>query len=98
MAQRPFSKAGVSFARWHIACALLLLWAFVSPVRGAEADRAHELLNPQGRVEVLRKGATAWVLATNSVALFPGDAVRTGKESSATIRLSNDSVIRLDQL
>jgi Tfp pilus assembly protein PilF len=58
----------------------------------------HELLNPQGSVEVLRKGQNNWEAARTNLTLFPGDAVRTGKDSRAAVRLANDSVIRLDQL
>jgi len=99
MAQRPSSKAGVRSAGWCVVCGLLLLVGSVSATGAAEPARAlHELLQPQGEVEVLRKGASAWTPARTNLALFPGDTVRTGKDSRAAIRLSNDSVIRMDQL
>lgn len=56
-----------------------------------------ELLEPQGAVDVLRAGATAWLRTTNSVSLHPGDTVRTGPNSRAAIRLSNSSVVRMDE-
>ncbi|HEY0456772.1 MAG TPA: FecR domain-containing protein, partial [Verrucomicrobiae bacterium] len=63
------------------------------------ADTAqHQLLQPQGTVEVMRKGTQNWALATTNIALFPGDAVRTGKDSRAAVRLVNESVIRLNEL
>ena len=83
-------------AGWCVVCGLLLL---VGSVSGAEPAHAlHELLQPQGEVEVLRKGANAWMPARTNLALFAGDTVRTGKDSRAAIRLSNESVIRMDQL
>ncbi len=56
-----------------------------------------ELLQPQGNVEILRAGTTLWLRTTNNAALRPGDTVRTGPNSRAAIRLSNDSVVRLDE-
>src|SRR4051812_13713223 len=99
MAQRPSFKGAVCFARFSLACMLFLIAGRMITASAAEPPTAHhELLNPQGSVEVLRKGANAWTPATTNLFLFPGDAVRTGKDSRAAIRLSNDSVVRLDQL
>src|SRR4051812_7193645 len=97
MAQRPPYQAGVYFAKACLACAVLLFHLAMNSAVAAEPGR-HELLYPQGNVEVLRKGAQAWLPAKTNIALFAGDAVRTGKDSRAAVRLSNDSVIRLDQL
>ncbi len=100
MAQRPFFRDGVCFARLRLACILFIGLGRLNSVPAAESSHRtfHELLNPQGSVELLRKGSNAWVPARTNLALFPGDAVRTGKESRAAVRLSNESVIRLDQL
>src|SRR5262249_13316178 len=99
MAQRPSSKAGGRSAGWGGIRGLLLMVGFVRAASAAEPARVlHELLQPQGEVEVLRKGAGAWTPARTNLVLFPGDTVRTGKDSRAAIRLSNDSVIRMDQL
>ena len=99
MAQRPSFKGGVCLARFGFAGMLFLLAGWLSTAAAAESKRAyHELLTPHGSVEVLRKGSNAWTPATTNLFLFPGDAVRTGRHSRAAVRLSNDSVIRLDQL
>src|SRR5438093_627468 len=99
MAQKPSSMAGVCFAGWCAACGLLLLAGAVSALRAAEPMRIqHQLLNPQGEVEVLRKGANTWLPARTNLVLVPGDTVRTGKGSRAAVRLSNESIIRMDQL
>src|SRR5882672_10522744 len=95
MAQRVCFQALVFFARF---CVTSLLLAVLLTSAAAAELRPHELLNPQGQVEVLRKGANVWIPARTNIAIFPGDAVRTGVDSRAAIRLSNDSVIRLDQL
>src|SRR5216117_120539 len=58
----------------------------------------HQLLELQGQVEVLRRGATAWTGATTNMFVLTGDSIRTGKDSRAAVRLSNDSVVRMDQL
>ena len=99
MAQRPFLKGAVCFSRVLLACMLFLMAARVSTLCAAEPRTArHELLNPHGSVEILRKGASVWIPATTNAFLFAGDAIRTGRHSPATVRLSNDSVIRIDQL
>src|ERR1041384_1236905 len=99
MAQRPSFKGAVCFARFFLACMLFLVAGQRSTAAPAESRTTHhELLNPQGSVEVLRKGGNAWIRATTNLFLFAGDAVRTGPPSRAAGRLSNDSVIRLDQL
>src|SRR5256885_3792172 len=99
MAQRPSFKGAVCFARSLLACMLFLVASPVSTVCAAESPPVrHELLNPHGTVEILRKGANVWIPATTNLILYPGDALRTGRHSRAAVRLSNDSVIRLDQL
>src|SRR6185436_1155052 len=98
MAHRSLIDAGVCLAVLCIALGLVL-FADVGSVGAAEAVRTqHHLLEPQGEVEILRKGANAWIPARTNIALAPGDSIRTGKDSRAAVRLSNDSVIRMDQL
>src|SRR5437660_10796800 len=99
MAQTHSCRVEVCLAGWRLVWGLLLLLVSVSTGSSAGRIRAqHELLNPQGVVEVLRKGANAWTLATTNLLLLPGDTVRTGKDSRAAVRLSNHSVIRMDRL
>lgn len=99
MAQRRSYKAGACFASWLLTCLLFAGAELTNATFAAQPGRAaHELLNPQGKVEILRKGANAWVLATTNAMILPGDAIRTGRDSRAAIHLLNDSVIRMDQL
>src|SRR5947209_2917832 len=99
MAQRLLFGAGARLAGLCSACGLLLLAGHVNTLFAAEQVRAqHELLAPQGEVEVLRKGGNAWMSVKTNLSLLPGDTVRTGKDSRAAVRLSNYSVIRMDQL
>ncbi len=45
-----------------------------------------------------KKGAGAWEKATPTSPLAAGDRIKTGKKSRAAVRLSDRSVMRLDQL
>src|SRR5437016_5382337 len=51
----------------------------------------------EGRVEVLRKGAKDWEPAKKNQALEPGHRLRTGPKSRATLRLSNLSYLRVGE-
>jgi Tfp pilus assembly protein PilF len=79
-----------------LAMLLASLAAAQSPV-SATRSATSELIQPQGKVEVLRAGTPDWTAATTNTVLRPGDAVRTGPASRALVRLSNDSVVRLDE-
>ncbi len=102
------SRAGVAVvAKAYLPQTLLLLALFglvllavgiqavAQPSPAAAA--AGQLLQPQGIVEILPEDSAAWRRVTNSVALAPGDTVRTGPGSRAAIRLGNDSIVRLDE-
>ena len=92
MAQRTLSSAKVCSAGLRLIEGLLLLAFAMSALRAAEAPRAqHELINPQGEVEVLRKGANAWAAAKTrprgagmrtATTACPGEA-RPGRYSPA---------------
>ncbi len=56
-----------------------------------------ELLAPHGTVEIRRSGEAPWTTAHTNVFLPAGAVVRTGPASRASIRLSNASVLRLDE-
>ena len=51
-----------------------------------------------GKVEVSFVGSTVWTLTHTNEALKVGDRLRTGKSSRATLRLSNQSVLRVYEL
>jgi hypothetical protein len=73
---------------------------------GVEAggiDRADEgaagvLANVNGIVEVRRVGETQWAPAQANAKLYPGDTVRTGETSTATISLADESTIEVAEV
>jgi len=81
-----------------VACLLgSSLWA-QSP-RAKIPDQAETaLLAIEGKVEVSAAGATAWSAARTNQALQVGDRLRTGARSRATLRLSDKSVLRINEL
>jgi Tfp pilus assembly protein PilF len=66
----------------------------------AAAQEPHEtvLLLVCGTVEVAPAGSTNYAAAKMKQVLHPGDQIRTGKNSRATIRLTNLSVVRMYEL
>lgn len=68
-------------------------WCAVSPTNAPAV-----LLTAEGRVEVSRPGVTAWSAARVEQPLQTGDRVRTGLRSRAVLRLSDLSVLRLNEL
>jgi tetratricopeptide (TPR) repeat protein len=56
------------------------------------------LLTVEGKVEVSASGATVWAAALTNQALQIGDRLRTGLRSRATLRLSDKSVLRVNEL
>ena len=56
------------------------------------------LLTKEGKVEVARKGTTQWSPAQTNQTLQIGDRLRTGLRSRATLRWSESSVMRVDEL
>ncbi|MEO6562596.1 MAG: TonB-dependent receptor, partial [Nitrosospira sp.] len=55
------------------------------------------VVSVQGGVEVRRAKQMNWERATLNVALCPGDTVRVRERGRAALRLSNESMLRLDQ-
>src|SRR5438552_4358219 len=56
------------------------------------------LLTIEGKVEVSATGATTWSAARTNQLLQIGDRLRTGLRSRATLRLSDKSVLRVNEL
>ena len=56
------------------------------------------LLTASGKVEVTPRGQTGWTAGHTNQVLKIGDRLRTGKNSRATLRLSNLSVLRVYEL
>jgi Tfp pilus assembly protein PilF len=57
-----------------------------------------QLLTIEGQVQVLPTGTTQWLPARTNQVLQFGDRLRTGERSRATVRLSDLSVSRIDEL
>jgi len=70
----------------------------VAGANGTAAPRESVLLTALGMVEVAPAGTSNFVAAKANQALHTGDQIRTGKNSRATLRLSNLSVIRVYEL
>src|SRR5260370_4289364 len=79
---------------------MLALCAMTCPVaRAADVPApACVLLEAEGKVEVARKGSAAWSAAQVNATLQPGDRLRTGQRSRATLRWSELSVVRVNEL
>ncbi|HTA31482.1 MAG TPA: hypothetical protein VK731_13405, partial [Candidatus Cybelea sp.] len=77
---------------------LASLPAFVSAQSTAAAPKETVLLMVSGTVEVASAGGGNFAPARATQILHVGDKIRTGKNSRATLRLSNLSVIRVYEL
>lgn len=82
---------------WLVALAsAILLSAWLDSADAA--DLSAVLLTAEGRVEVSRKGTAQWNRAQTNQALQLGDRLRTGMRSRATVRWSDLSVMRVNEL
>ena len=64
------------------------------PVATAQAGL---VLTIEGTVEVSRAGTTQWASASTNLSLGFGDSLRTGPHSRSTVRLSDLSVLRVNE-
>ncbi|MCI0747125.1 MAG: TonB-dependent receptor [Verrucomicrobia subdivision 3 bacterium] len=78
----------------------LLLWscAWASLQAAPATDPFCVVLTREGKVEFARKGTTQWAAAETNQVLNVGDRFRTALRSRATLRWSDLSVVRVDQL
>src|SRR5262245_1516084 len=85
--------------RWLFGLALVLTSGFWHQARAqnASATNVVVLLAFEGRVEVSRASSIRWDPARTNQVLDPGDRIRTGADSRATLRMFDLSVMRLDQ-
>lgn len=67
-------------------------------LRAQEATNTSVILTVEGKVEVARAGQDTWTPARPNQILNPGDRVRTGRDSRASLRLYNQSVLRLSEV
>ncbi len=56
-----------------------------------------QILSAQGKVDAQRGENAAWLDVHQQEEFCPGDKIRTAKRSRATLRLSNESVVTLEQ-
>src|SRR5215207_7028962 len=56
------------------------------------------ILTVEGKVELARKGSTQWSAAATNQVVSAGDRLRTALRSRATLRWSEMSVVRVNQL
>ena len=102
--QRPPTNRGSPGARTGIGIAVITTAAIASwAVPDGHAAEACEpvvaqIVSLQGRVEVQRGEAGAWMAAALDDRLCVGDAIRAGAFARAALALTNDSVLSLDQL
>ena len=75
---------------------LVLAVLIATPGGAAEQNKAVSeirILQVQGSVEIMPAGAKTWVLTQTNQVLRPGDRLRTGGNSRASLRWSDQSVI-----
>ena len=67
--------------------------------RGAigTSSPAGVVLTAEGTVEIAKSGRTEWTTASTNLDLSFGDSLRTGPRSRATVRLSDLSVLRVNE-
>lgn len=88
--------------RRFLPAAFLIALAALWLAGGAQAAPADPLtcvlLTKEGKVEVARKGTTQFAAGQTNMTLNVGDRLRTGLRSRATLRWSDLSVARVDEL
>jgi len=96
---KPSTPAGFAASNWLFALAATVVWS-VHPLRAGDvaAEPQCVILAAEGKVEVALRGKSDWAAATTNQVLHTGDRVRTGLRSRATLRWSDLSVVRVDQL
>src|SRR2546423_4966634 len=78
--------------------ALLLQSHLCAQTPASKGTAESVLLTLEGKVEVAPAGATSWSAARTNQLLQIGDRLRTGLRSRATLRLSDKSVLRVNEL
>jgi tetratricopeptide (TPR) repeat protein len=79
--------------------AVSTLFSFAGKVSAAVAcePKVAKIVSIQGIVELRRAGQAIWQQASMDMTLCPGDMLRVRTRSRAALRLSNESMLRLDQ-
>lgn len=87
--------------RWALAIIALAAVSFQSRAQTADETRprsASRLVEFAGKVDVTMAGTNDWRAARTNQWLYPGDRVRTGHDSRATLQLSDRSTVRINEL
>lgn len=82
---------------WRSALVLVATGNLLIRVAAAQTSQSAELLSKENVVDVASKSG-AWAPGTVGQALAIGDSVRTGEDSRAAIRMTDLSVLRIDEL
>src|ERR1043166_32014 len=93
----------LSAARFAPALVWMFYFLFLSLMAAAEKPAAQQklvciLLEKEGKVDVARQGAAQFAPGQTNQSLAIGDRLRTGLRSRATLRWSDLSVVRVDEL
>jgi tetratricopeptide (TPR) repeat protein len=100
---KAYSRAAHPSRRTTTAALVALVAVCLAPTARAQppprdcGDWHAELLAAEGVIEVQRFGAAEWTAVERGAVICRGDAVRAQGYSRATLRLPDDSVIRVDQ-
>src|SRR5712672_517535 len=93
------SKYGAALLARLTALASIVLFAGLLPRMTRAAENPSGVLEEkEGKVEIARKGSTAWNPAEINGKLQLGDRLRTGSRSRATLRWSELSTVRVSEL
>lgn len=86
-------------ASLFVALLLWLMWCRSgwSQTPTTRPSNAARVLAIAGKVDMSEAGATTWTPAQTNQVLVPGDRLRTGEKSRATIRLADLSILRLTE-
>ena len=82
---------------FRLAALLFLAACLTATSRAADATDA-QLLTLEGKVEIAATGTSDWKSGATNQPLHVGDRLRTGLRSRATVRLSNLTVLRVNEL
>src|SRR5882724_2128555 len=94
-----FPRRMIASVRTLLAICLISSATTLRPAQAAEPSaQICILVEKEGKVEIARKGSTAWSLAQADEKLQTGDRLRTGLHSRATLRWSELSVLRVSEL
>ena len=87
--------------RFALLC-LCLIWPAIAPAQMPAAPKPASaesmLLTAEGKVEVSGAGTANWIAGQTNQILHVADRLRTGLRSRATVRLSNLTVLRVNEL